>query len=60
MDRHAKLMESLNDLIQYTKDVEIDMQLQREIYKRDSRFLEEELKKESLSDVTAKAIILLQ
>lgn len=60
MDRHAKLMESLNDLIQYTKDVEIDMELQREIYKRDSRFLEEELKKESLSDVTAKAILLLE
>lgn len=46
--------------IQYTKDVEIDMELQREIFKRDSRLLEEELKKESLGDVTAKAILLLE
>lgn len=60
LTRHAKLVESLNDLIQYTKDVEIDMELQREIFKRDSRFLEDELKKESLSDVTAKAILLLE
>ena len=58
--KHSKLMESLSELIQYTKDVEIDMELQREIFKRDSRLLEEELKKESLGDVTAKAIILLE
>ncbi len=45
--RHANLVESLNSLIQYTKDVEIDMELQREIYKKDYRMLEEELKKES-------------
>lgn len=58
--KHSKLMESLSGLIQYTKDVEIDMELQREIFKRDSRLLEEELKKESLGDVTAKAILLLE
>lgn len=58
--RQAKLVESLNDLIQYTKDIEINVELQREIFKRDSRLLEEALKKESLSDVTAKAIILLE
>ena len=58
--KQAKVTEALNDLIQYTKDVEIDMELQREMFKRDSRLLEEELKKESLSDVTAKALLLLE
>lgn len=57
---HARLVESLNSLIQYTKDVEIDMELQREIFKKESRILEEELKKESLNSVATKAILLLE
>lgn len=60
LKKQARLTDSLNDLIQYTKDVEIDLELQREIYKRESRLLEEELKKDSLSDVTARAILLLE
>lgn len=58
--KHAIMVESLNGLIQYTKDVEIDMELQKEIFKKDSRMLEEELKKESLNSVSAKAILLLE
>lgn len=60
LKKQAKLTDSLNDLIQYTKDIEIDLELQREMFKRESRILEDELKKDSLSDMTAKAILLLE
>lgn len=58
--KQAQLSEALSDLVQYTKNVEIDLELQREIFKRESKLLEEELKKESLNDVTAKALLLLE
>ena len=58
--KQAQLSEALSDLAQYTKNVEIDLELQREIFKRESKLLEEELKKESLNDVTAKALLLLE
>lgn len=60
LKKQTSLADALSDLIQYTKDVEIDLELQREIYKRESRVLEDELKKDSLSDMTAKAILLLE
>jgi len=57
--KQVKASEALGDLMRYVKDVEIDMELQREIHKRDSRLLEDELKKESLGNITARALILL-
>jgi len=60
LNKHTLLIEAINSLIQYTKNVEIDMELQREIFRKDSKLLEEELKKDSLNDVTAKAIVLLE
>lgn len=58
--RQAKLTDELNGLIEYTKNVEIDLEIQKEAYKRESRALDEELKKDSLSGMTSKAILLLQ
>lgn len=58
--KQAKLSEALSDLVQYTKNVEIDLEIQKEVFKRESKLLEEELRKESLSDVTAKALLLLE
>lgn len=56
----AKLTDDLSSLIEYTKNVEIDLEIQREAYKREKRALEEELKKNSLSNMTSKAILLLE
>ncbi len=60
LQRQANLTDGLNSLIEYTKNVEIDLEIQRESYKRENRSLEEELKKNSLSSMTSKAILLLE
>lgn len=56
----AKLTDDLSSLIEYAKNVEIDLEIQRESYKREKRTLEEELKKNSLSNMTSKALLLLE
>ncbi len=60
LQQQAELSDSLNNLLQYAKEVEVDMELQRETFKRDSRLLEDELKKESVSNIAAKALLLLE
>jgi len=56
----AKLSDDFSSLIEYIKNVEIDLEIQRETYNREKRALEEELKKNSVSNMTSKAILLLE
>lgn len=60
LHKQEKLTEDLNHLIEYNKKNEIDLEIQRGIYKRENHALEEELKKNSLNNMTTRAILLLE
>lgn len=60
LQRQEKLTDLLNHLIEEAKNIEINLEMQKGVYKRDKHALEEELKKKSLNDMSTNAILMLE
>lgn len=60
LQRQEILTDILNHLVEEAKNIEINLEIQRGVYKRDKHALEEELKKNSLNDLSTNAILLLE
>lgn len=60
LQRQENLTDFLNHLIEEAKNIEINLEIQRGVFKKDKHALEEELKKNSLNDMSTNAILLLE